>query len=502
MEYIDIHSSKNWQNHFKNFRAPINTHCRIRNVPEPCSAMQALQRATAGLQTLIGRAEKALTTLRAAGSGWSISPIAVTPGFLLETQEMNFIASMPAHHVSLAYSKNCDALLIAQGGALIADINAFLEQHGRSLGTSGANNGQTIAGAISTGTHGSALESGGIQDHVVGLHLVTHKHKHVWLERASHPVVSQRFVQELGTQLVQDDALFNAALVSFGSFGVIHAVLLETEPIYLLEMHRIRVPFNKTLLHAIDTLDLSVLLLPYPRERPYHFDVVINPYNTEEGAFVTVMYKRPFIPELRTPKGPPGRREQGGKAMHVIGTATSAIPYIIPNLVNTAVDSLYKEYGNRFGTLDDMFGPSSLSAHVSGTAIGVSIENASKALTLILKAITNHTPQFAGVIGIRFVQPSPALMAFTTFNPTCVIDLDGVDNRGNRAFFKRIWKRLDESTIPFTLHWGKANDNKTADRLRAINPDTVNQWLQLRRQFLCENTFVFTNPFLVENGLR
>lgn len=501
MEYIDIHSKKTWQNHFKNFRAPINKYCTIRNVHAPFSTMQTLQRATAGLQILIGRAEKALTTLRAAGAGWSISPIAVTPGFLIETQEMNLIASMPAHHVLPAYSKNSDSLLITQGGARVAAINAFLEQRGRSLSTSAANNGQTIAGAISTGTHGSALESGGMQDHVVGLHLVTHEHKHVWLERASYPVVSQKFVQELGAQIVRDDALFNAALVSFGSFGVIHAVLLETEPIYLLEMHRIRMPFNETLLHAIDTLDLSDLLLPYPGERPYHFDVVINPYNTEEGAFITVMYKRPFIPELRTPKGPPGKREQGGKAMHVIGTATSAIPYIIPHLVNAAVGSLYKEYGNRYGTLDDLFGPSSLSTHVTGTAIGVSIEHASKALTLILKSINNHAPQFAGLIGVRFVQPSPALMAFTTFSPTCVIDLDGVDNRGNRAFFKGTWKRLDESTIPFTLHWGKANDNKTADRLRAINPTAVNQWQQLRRQFLCENTYVFTNPFLVENGL-
>ncbi|MBX2822448.1 MAG: FAD-binding protein, partial [Rhodothermaceae bacterium] len=165
MEYIDIHSRKAWQNQFKNFRAPINKHCRIRNELEPYSAIQTLQRATAGLQSLIGRAEKALTTLRAAGAGWSISPIAVTPGFLLETHEMNFIASVPAHHVSPVYSKNCDSLLITQGGALIADINAFLEQHGRSLSTSAANNGQTIAGAISTGTHGSALENGGIQDH-------------------------------------------------------------------------------------------------------------------------------------------------------------------------------------------------------------------------------------------------------------------------------------------------------------------------------------------------
>ncbi len=108
--------------------------------------------------------------------------------------------------------------------------------------TCGASNGQTIVGAFSTGTHGSAIDAGSTPDFVVGLHIVTGPHTHIWLERATHPVVADAFVEKLNTNLVRNDDLFNAALVSFGSFGFIHGVMIETEEIYLLECYRQRIP--------------------------------------------------------------------------------------------------------------------------------------------------------------------------------------------------------------------------------------------------------------------
>jgi len=75
----------------------------------------------------------------------------------------------------------------------------------------------------------------------------------------------------LGAILVRDDHLFNAALVSFGSFGVIHGVVIEAEPLALLEATRKRLPLNADLRRAIRTLDLTGLALPHRGRRACSF---------------------------------------------------------------------------------------------------------------------------------------------------------------------------------------------------------------------------------------
>ena len=127
--------------------------------------------------------------------------------------------------------------MFAQCGTTVLELNQVLEAKGLALPTSGASNGQTIAGAIATGTHGAANSVGAMQDFVVGLHVIGEDGRHYFIERASRPVVSPSFVARLGAEVRRDDQLFDAALVSFGSFGLVHAVLLEVVPLYVLERH-------------------------------------------------------------------------------------------------------------------------------------------------------------------------------------------------------------------------------------------------------------------------
>ena len=92
----------------------------------------------------------------------------------------------------------------------------------------------------------------------------------LWLERASRPVVTPAFAAALGAELWRDDALFEAALVSFGSFGILHGLLIETEPLFLLEAYRQRLRLTDPLWQAISTLTFDVPEFPHPGERPYH----------------------------------------------------------------------------------------------------------------------------------------------------------------------------------------------------------------------------------------
>ena len=294
-----------WSNKHENFTHDLvpNTSFKLRN-PKGPSRRNRYHRTTKNLQWLIKNAIDNDTKLRAMGSGWSFTKVGVTEGGLIDTAALNFSFPLTQKYVSHAYPKTPEDLYFLQCGTIIYEINNRLAAKNppRSIKASGASNGQTIAGALSTGTHGAAFDVGAIQDFVVGLHLVTGPDTHIWLERASHPIASSAFVDWLDAEVIRDDALFEAALVSFGSFGFIHGVMIETEPIFLLEEHRVGdIPYGATLQQAMTTLDVSGLNLPGggPNKELYHFEILFNLHqlaanDPQKGAFIKFMYKKPY----------------------------------------------------------------------------------------------------------------------------------------------------------------------------------------------------------------
>ena len=164
---------------------------------------------------------------------------------------------MGGSYVDPNYHKDSAKLRFFECGFTLGKINIELMKKGLSLTACGSNNGQTLPGVISTNTHGSAYKFGSTPEMVVGIHLITGPSSQVYLERASYPVATKKFTDELGAKLVRDDALFNAALVSFGSFGMIRGLMIETRELFLLHLSRKFRPFNKALENAITSLDFS-----------------------------------------------------------------------------------------------------------------------------------------------------------------------------------------------------------------------------------------------------
>ena len=117
----------------------------------------------------------------------------------------------------------------------------------------------------------------------------------------------------LGAEPKRNDDLFNAAVVSFGSFGVIHGILLETTPLFLLEEHRFdNVVYNDAIVDAIQTQDagkLAAILPNWPAGNGcsaslYHLELAINPHqfernNSEKGLYIRTFYKIPCPPEYQ-----------------------------------------------------------------------------------------------------------------------------------------------------------------------------------------------------------
>ncbi|KAM0902244.1 hypothetical protein ACQ4PT_019429 [Festuca glaucescens] len=106
----------------------------------------------------------------------------------------------------------------ADAGAPLRAVIAAAEAGGLSLPAAPYWEGVSVAGAISTGSHGSSWwgQGGAVHDHVVGLTLVVP----AGLNQGWARVVP----------LAKGDALFPAALVSLGLLGVVSKVTLALEP--------------------------------------------------------------------------------------------------------------------------------------------------------------------------------------------------------------------------------------------------------------------------------
>ena len=216
---------------------------------------------TAELQGIIQACVDDGKPLRAHGALWSLSTVAVTPGRLLDNIALRLAFEVPANLTSPAYAGDPSKLRFIECGNSVAALNDYLFAAGLSIKGCGSNNGQTLAGALSTGTHGGAFNFGAMQEMVVGLHLLTGPSRAVYLERKTSPVMRPDFAASIGAEFIQDDTLFNAALVSLGSFGIIHGIMIETRDLFALNAIRFRHPYDATLKAAIGACDPTLYSL-------------------------------------------------------------------------------------------------------------------------------------------------------------------------------------------------------------------------------------------------
>lgn len=488
--------TKQWTNRHETFIQPIADLYDLGN-ENSGDALADYNDATKGIQVIIQEAIDTGRELRALGGEWSWTKIAATDGILLNTKPLNLSFRIGQHNLSQAYTPPPGDLYFAQCGVSVKELNDRLRKHNRSLRTTGASNGQTIVGAMSTGTHGAAIDVGSIPDYVVGLHIITSPGKHIWLERSSYPVVSDTFINKLNTQIVRDDDLFNAAIVSFGSFGFIHGVMLEADPLFLYEAYRVCVPADDVLFKLMESMDFTDCSLPYGSERPYHFQVLINPYDSKKEAYVTAMYKRPFDPGYKPPPPFKPGLGPGDDAPTFIGKITTVLPAVVPVMVNKLIAASYPPYGKTTGTHADFFTNTDTHGKVMSMAIGVPV-SAVRQVTELLVELNKTDGPFAGVFAYRFVKGTKATLGFTRFSATCIIELDGVFSGPTNNFYRAFWKALIDQNIPHTFHWGKIFEADGAHIRKMYSDENVNRWLLARKQILEEETCrkVFTNALM------
>lgn len=490
-----------WTNRHDTFTQPIDNLFDLIN-GNTGNGFDDYNAMTDTIKLFLGKAIAENKTIRALGGGWSFSKVAAAEGWILNTKMLNMIFPVRnSQTLSPKYKSAPNTLLFAQCGNSIQELNNWLKKNKRSLKTSGASNGQTIAGCFSTGTHGSAIDTGSVQDFIVGIHIITGPGNDLWLERESYPVVSDVFIQKFKTKLVADDELFNAALVSFGSFGFIHGVMIETDNIYLLESYRKKIPLDNSFRHIMETLDFSnANFIPNGNERPFHFQAVIDQYDLTGGAYATIMYKRSYKDNYQPPVVDFNKAGPGDDLAAVIGIITDTVPALTHLVVSKLVKSSYTLYEGVLGTSGEIFTNNNIRGKLLSTAIGIPLDRVLEVNDLLIQMNKDQGP-LSGILSYRYVKKSAATLAFTKFDPTCILELDCAASNTTRNFYNAVWNELEARNIPYTFHWGKINNLDEA-RTRKMYGAAMDSWIEQRNKIMSpESMKIFNIQFLEDCGL-
>jgi FAD binding domain len=504
--FITENDNINWVNHHKNVNIGIAKSLSVRNETVGPPKMSGMRATAARIQGIIRRAKAEATNLRACGSRWSFSDIPVVlGGWVLETSQIDWRFFPSFDDLDPATRFGQEELILAQCGAKISTLNKDLENkaRGRALRTSGASNGQTIGGSIGTGIHGSAIDVGGLESQVAGIQLLT-ADDNIWIERASAPAMNAAFAAKLGARLERNDQLFEAAIVSLGALGIVHSVLLRSTGRYKLHSALAHIPLGQ-LAHAMNTLDFAGSGIPNPfGARPYFFQVILDPHRADIG-YTMVRYRTDCEPDFVPSYDQHTQTEPGTDVPRLIGSAIQ----MFPGARDIAVSLLMKDQLRvREDTPAERATPGQVYTFtlaregIASCGFAVPIGLTGRAIELAREAFAVHRSAPV-VFTCRYGQRSPGTLSFVRFDPSCVIDIDGIDTPATHLLMKLACDKFDAAGIPYTMHWGKTN-HLTNARVRSGYGGAVDKWNAARRTLLPDpvERNLFSSPFIDAVGLN
>ncbi|MCB0857424.1 MAG: FAD-binding protein [Solirubrobacterales bacterium] len=189
------------------------------------------------LSEVVGMAGAEGRQVTTVGSGHSFTPAALSEDLLLDITSIAGVISVDRE----------SGLVEVGAGTILADLNRELDRLGLAMPNLGDIDRQTIAGAVSTGTHGTGRSLPNISAQIEAFKLVT----------------ADGEVREFGPGSLE----LLAGRVAIGSLGVLASITLRTVPAF--SLHRIDEP-----------MDLDEVLSDFDRitQENEHFEFFVFPY--------------------------------------------------------------------------------------------------------------------------------------------------------------------------------------------------------------------------------
>ncbi|CAG8433457.1 5291_t:CDS:2 [Ambispora gerdemannii] len=159
------------------------------------------------LVNIVNLARENHKTIKVVGSGHSPSDLACTNEYMINLDDLNHVLEFDPK----------SRIITVEAGIRLFQLNQELKWRGIALSNLGAISDQSIAGAISSATHGTGINFGNLSTQVIGLTMITASGKKIHCSE------------------VKDAEIFKAALCSVGALGIITRVTIQCEPEFRLE---------------------------------------------------------------------------------------------------------------------------------------------------------------------------------------------------------------------------------------------------------------------------
>jgi L-gulonolactone oxidase len=380
----------------------------------------------AELAAAITSAAEAGLAVKAVGAGHSFTDAACTDGVMIALDRMNAIVDVDRD----------SGLVEVQGGIKLDELGEQLAHHGLALQNLGDVATQSLAGAISTATHGTGLHYPNLSAQVHAISLVT---AHGDLLKAS-----------VGDD---DPDTFRAARVAIGSLGVISTITLKTVPTYTLR----RIDEPRPLQETLDNLDALV-------QAHEHWEMFTFPYT--DVAFTRT--------SERTDEPP----KPASKAVHilkdviaenlVLGAVCRAgklAPKAVPALNKTLPKLASRE--ERLDRGDRVFANERL-VRFTEMEYAIPREHGAEAVRRVMDMIEQRKLPITFPLEVRFAPPDDALIGPSHGRESCYIAVHVYRGTPHESYFRAVEEIM--SSYGGRPHWGKRHYLTAAD-LRTRYPE-------------------------------
>jgi L-gulono-1,4-lactone dehydrogenase len=376
------------------------------------------------LATAIVVAAEAGRTVSVAGSGHSFTEAAMTDGTMIDVAGLSGVIDADPG----------SGLVKVGAGTVLAELNEELHRLGLAMENLGDIDRQTLAGAISTGTHGTGAKLRNISAQVEAVEIVT----------------ADGTVRELGGT---EPDLLRAARVSMGALGAISAVTLRCVPSFILE--RIDSPQPRE--EVLDSFEQRA-------EAHDHFELFTFPY--ADSALVL---------ERNRVDGPPRPRNRLAAyindtvienwALEALSAAGKFVPAAIPRLSRLA--AALASGGETVDRSDRVFA-SDRRVRFTEMEYGVPREHGPAAARRVIEWVrSNRYPVFFP-IEMRVAAGDDALLSPSHERDTAYIAVHQYRRMEWRSYFEAVEEIMrDYRGRP---HWGKRHF-QTAATLAPLYPE-------------------------------
>ena len=429
------------------------------------------------------------------GQAWSFAALIGTKDGQLICDGMTGISRVAGDDLHPSFSAKRRRVAFALGGTRLREIATWAEARGLSLATSGTHLGPTIAGGFGTASHGSRLGYGGLQNMVLGLHLVTGEDKHVWLEPASRPVLGDAALARLQAgnlpvTVIRDDDRFADALIHLGAMGIVVGVALEFEPKQRFAKMVVDHPVAPDWLEAIGRGEHTALAKALGcGKRPLFHELTLDPNDASGKSAIHTMYFRrrtpggqkpaPFLspadaiaqfaeslsePAFLTALGvalaAESKTKSGGDPGDTVRQAIIAV--LQANSAFEAYKYLsgatpagpFDPEGDRViaGTWSEIHNSDVITGGIPGALYNASFAvprgDTARAVKAIRDAAVAAKLPAVFVYTLRFVTGAAGSLAFTRFAETTVIEIDGISPLACKLAVARLMKQPNPPPPP------------------------------------------------------